>query len=102
MIALRQASLLSAEPGCVLLALALGWRCRVMLAAGGLGRFTLLPPEGWREPRSWALDPLGEFPVEGRSRDALSTPDASVHSEQDSAGITLTGDALQERIRLLP
>ena len=99
---LRTATLHSLDAGCATFALALGWRCRVMLLPGGIGRFSLLPPEGWREPRTWALDPAGEFPLHGRARETLFTPDASVRVLQLADGVTLEAEQLRARISLQP
>jgi len=99
---LRRASLLSMSAGSVELQLERGWRARVSMVAGDIGRFTLLPPEGWREPRTWALDPAGTFPLEGRRRDEVYAPDASAAATQDGAALVLSGASLRARIALEP
>ncbi len=99
---LRRAGLLSMAAGCIELELDLGWRARIMLMAGGIGRFSLLPADGWREPRTWALDPTGEFPLEGRRRDALFAPDAGAAATQDGDALLLAGEQLRARIALEP
>jgi alpha-glucosidase len=101
---LRRATLISAEPGRVELQLPLGWRARVMLVDGaaGIGRFGLVPPQGWREPRTWALDPAGEFPMHGRSRETLFAADATSTVEQAGGTVTLTGAPLRATIALDP
>ena len=38
------------------LQLELGWCARVSIADANTGRVTLLPPDGWREPRTWARE----------------------------------------------
>jgi alpha-glucosidase len=99
---LRRAELLRAEGGCVELRLALGWRARVMLIDAGTGRFSLLPPPGWREPRTWALDPQRVFPLEGRRRDELQATDPAATIVQEAGAITLANARLRARIGLEP
>lgn len=101
---LRQARLLSAQDGCIELALAHGWRARVALVAEGIGRFGLVPPDGWREPRTWALDPTGAFPREGVLRDAVYPPRADVTLAHDAArgAWTLADASLRARVVLDP
>jgi len=99
---LRKATLLSTTPGCIELQLELGWRARVTIVDGHTGRFTLLPPEGFREPRTWALDPTGQYPLEGRRREGLFASDANAVATQDGEGLLLTGTDLRARIALEP
>ena len=99
---LRRATLSSLADGCVELQLERGWRARVMLIDGHTGRTTLVPPEGWREPRTWALDPSGAFPHAGVPRDALFAPDPSARAEQADGELRLTGTHLRARIALEP
>ena len=99
---LRKASLLSLASGCINLQLDHGWRARVTIAGGHTGRTTLLPPDGWREPRTWALDPAGVFPQEGVQRDALFAPDVSAAASQHNGVLHLDGSHLRARIALDP
>jgi alpha-glucosidase len=99
---LRNATLLSMAAGCIELQLERGWRARVAVADGSIGRLSLLPPDGWREPRTWALDPTGAFPLEGRRRDELLAPDAGAAATQDGAALLLSGANLRARIALEP
>jgi alpha-glucosidase len=99
---LRRATLIAASAGAVELQLELGWRARVSIADANTGRVTLLPPDGWREPRTWALDPQGVFPLEGRRRDEIHPPDASATATQDGDAWLLAGENLRARIALLP
>jgi alpha-glucosidase len=99
---LRKARLLSAAPGCIELQLDHGWRLRVSIIDGTVGRSTLLPPDGWREPRTWALDPAGQYPLEGRQRDTLFTPDAGAPATQADGLWWLTGAQLRAAIALDP
>jgi alpha-glucosidase len=99
---LRKATLLAMSPGCIELQLDLGWRMRVTLIDGHSGRFTLLPPEGFREPRTWALDPQQAFPLEGRRRDDLFAPDTAASAAQDGDTLLLEGTHLRARIALDP
>ena len=99
---LRRAELLACEPGRVELNLAHGWRARVTLLAGAVGRFGLLPPTGRREPRTWALDPEARFPLEGRSCEKLFAHDPQTRVEHGPQGVTLVGERLRARIALDP
>ena len=71
-------------------------------AGGGIGRFSLLPPGGWREPRTWALDPSGLYPHEGKQRESLFKPDASATIEKGAGALTLANATLRARIALEP
>ena len=86
---LRKATLVSMAAGLVDLQLERGWRARVMLLDGHTGRVSLLPRDGWREPRTWALDPSGVYPHEGRRRDDLFAPDASASAADEDSAIVL-------------
>lgn len=99
---LRKATLLSMADGAIELQLERGWRARVSMVDGHTGRFTLLPPDGFREPRTWALDPDGTYPLEGRRRDALYAPDATALAGRDGDTLVLTGSHLRARIALEP
>lgn len=100
---LRKAALLQAAPGCIELQLDHGWRLRVSLPDGATGRLTLRPPDGCREPRSWALDPAGVFPLEGRRRETLFEPDAGAPATQQGDGRwLLAGAQLRAHVALDP
>ncbi len=101
---LRTATLVAAEAGRVELQLALGWRVRFTNVEGcAIGRTTLVPPDGFREPRTWALDPAGRFPLEGCRRDALHPHDRGAALTHDGdTRVTLTGEQLRARIALDP
>lgn len=100
---LRRARVLRADAGRVELELGLGWRARVMMIDGGCtGRISLGPPEGWREPRTWALDPSGVFPLEGRRRESLFAPDANAKVEPSAGELILANARLRARITLDP
>lgn len=100
---LRRARVLAIDGGRVELELGLGWRACVMLIDGGcIGRFNLGPPDGWREPRTWALDPSGVFPLEGRRRESLFPPDANATVEQFDGAWMLANATLRARITLDP
>jgi len=104
MIPLRIARVLDTRDGRVLLALERGWRCEVSMPAEGLGRVLWLPPEGLREPRTWAIAPASgdDVPWEGRAR--LSTfegPGAASVATTDS-GLVLTAPTLRAQVRLEP
>jgi alpha-glucosidase len=99
---LRKATLLSMAAGAIELQLERGWRARVTLIDAHTGRVTLLPPDGFREPRTWALDPSGQFPLEGRKRAELFAPDASASATRDGALLLLAGTQLRAHIALDP
>jgi len=104
MIPLRIARVLDTRDGRVLLALERGWRCEVSMPAEGLGRVLWLPPEGLREPRTWAIAPASgdDVPWEGRAR--LSTfegPGAASVATTDG-GLVLTAPTLRAQVRLEP
>jgi alpha-glucosidase len=99
---LRKATLVSMAAGLVDLQLERGWRARVMLLDGHTGRVSLLPPDGWREPRTWALDPSGVYPHEGRRRDDLFAPDASASAADEDSAIVLASAHLRARVALEP
>jgi alpha-glucosidase len=99
---LRKATLRSMADGAIELQLERGWRARVSMVDGHTGRFTLLPPDGFREPRTWALDPDGAFPLEGRRRDALFAPDTTALASRDGDVLVLAGAHLRARIALEP
>jgi alpha-glucosidase len=104
MIPLRQARPRSVADGCIEFQLDRGWCLRVMLVDAHTGRATLLPPDGtFREPRTWALDPQGSWPLEGRRRDTLFVPDASAKATTLADGaLQLEGPQLRARIALDP
>ncbi len=98
----RRAELQHCEPGRAELGLGHGWRARVTLVGDGIGRVSLLPPQGRREPRTWALDPSGEFPLQGRLRETLFAHDTQTYVEHGLDGVSLIGERLRARIRLDP
>ena len=70
---LRAATVVEAAHGRARFALDGGWHCEVTLPAEGVGRVLMHPPDGLREPRTWAIAPLSgdDVPWEGRARTAL-------------------------------
>ncbi|HEY1327589.1 MAG TPA: hypothetical protein VGI14_11665, partial [Casimicrobiaceae bacterium] len=46
-------------PAGVVLALEAGWQCRIFVLDEHLVRVLLLPEQGLREPRTWAIAPGG-------------------------------------------
>ena len=55
---LRGAKVRSTNNGIVELVLVGGWTCQVSMVADGVGRVFFTPPDGLREPRTWAIAPL--------------------------------------------
>ena len=73
MIPLRQATLEASDDGRAVFALEHGWRCEVRLLEAGLGRMLWHPPDGLREPRTWAIATgVDEVPWSGRERVGLA------------------------------
>lgn len=98
---LRVAKLLSADASGISLALGLGWTCRVAIVAEGIGRVLFIPPDGLREPRTWAVrqGELPESPWEGADRLGLF-PNAVGTISGDPGAPTLTGDRLRVHVTL--
>jgi alpha-glucosidase len=100
---LRRASLVSASGSEAVVALGREWRCRVALVAGSYGRVTLLPPDGYREPRTWAIAHRRDVPWEGLARDdATGFPAASCEIREHEDGIEIRGDSIRARLRFEP
>ena len=71
---LRHATLLEASRDVArhVFALEHGWQCQVALLEAGLGRMLWHPPDGLREPRTWAIATgVDEVPWAGRDRVGL-------------------------------
>ena len=100
---LRRATGIEASSTSATLSLERGWQCRVALPAAGLGRLTLIPPEGYREPRTWAIALGREVPWEGRSRDdatGFAMPECEL--VRNDAGIELSSETVSALVRLEP
>ena len=77
-----------------------GWRCEVSLVGAGLGRVLWHPPEGLREPRTWAI---ADAPWQGRDRSALhATAPADVHVVRHADAVTLTSPRLRAVVQIEP
>lgn len=80
-----------------------GWTARVTLPAGRWGRVTLLPPGGYREPRTWAIAPARDVRWEGRQRDDTSDLEPAAGTLVESRdSIELRGAGFGARVRLAP
>lgn len=100
---LRQATCIDSSATRVTLALERGWQCRVALPAEGLGRVTLVPPEGYREPRTWAIAQRREVPWEGRSRDdatGFAAPECELI--EHAGGIELRSETVSAVVHFVP
>jgi len=97
---LRVATLLHVDNGWVTIELPGGWRCRVGIVADGLGRVQFTPPDGLREPRTWAIAPEA-FALEGRPRDAVF-PHSLATAEATPTGATIQTPLLRAVVRLEP
>ena len=104
MIPLRNATLHVAHDSSALFALERGWRCEVRMLESGLGRMLWHPPDGLREPRTWAIATgVDEVPWEGRGRENLAGF-AAGRCEVDDRGdlVVLTAERLRAVVRLAP
>ena len=104
MIPLRTAALHAVHPDGAVFALDRGWRCEVRMLEAGLGRMLWHPPDGLREPRTWAIATgVDEGPWEGREREGLTGFAASECEIGDRAdAVTMTTGRLRAVIRLAP
>jgi len=101
---LRHAHLIETASGRARFALERGWRCDVSIPNEGVGRVLLHPPDGLREPRTWAIAPDSgdDVPWEGRARTALFDDATAASIATIDGGITLATDALRAQVRLAP
>ncbi|MBL8310942.1 MAG: glycoside hydrolase family 31 protein [Burkholderiales bacterium] len=97
---LRVARLQSAQDGWLEVEFDGGWRARIGIVAEGLGRVQFTPPDGLREPRTWAIAPEA-FSIEGRPRDSLF-PSSMAAVATTNAGATIATASLRATIRLEP
>jgi len=102
---LRTATVVEAAHGCARFALEGGWQCEVTLPAEGVGRVLLHPPDGLREPRTWAIAPVSgdDVPWEGRARTALfDAASVDVAVSATDGGVTIGQAELRAVVRLAP
>lgn len=95
---LRAARLKAAQDGWIEVAFDSGWHCRIGIVADGLGRVLFTPPDGLREPKTWALTPQGGGGQERATLFAKSF--ASI--TQSNGKITLISPTVRATIRLEP
>ena len=70
---LLRATLAASDDASAVFALEHGWRCEVRMLEAGLGRMLWHPPDGLREPRTWAIATgVDEVPWAGRERVGLA------------------------------
>ena len=101
---LRQATFEASTDASAIFALEHGWRCEVRLLEEGLGRMLWHPPDGLREPRTWAITTgVEEVPWAGRERVGLAgfAPAACTCDSHDDV-LTLSTPRLRAVIRLAP
>src|SRR3982750_4135034 len=81
-----------------------GWQCRVFVLDAHLMRILLVPPDGLREPRTWAVAPGDvDVPWEGRDRqDNEGFPEAAYRVAEAPDAITVSTSAITLRVRLRP
>ena len=101
---LRIAQIVEVANGCALFALERGWRCEVSMPTESVGRVLWHPPDGLREPRTWAIaSGCGDdVPWEGRARTALFDAATAASVATLDGGVTLTTDTLRAQVRLAP
>src|SRR6187551_1412027 len=103
--ALRTAKLVEAADARAVFALERGWRCELTLLENGLGRVLGHPPEGLREPRTWAIASgiEGDIPWEGRTRGGvLATYARDATVTQEKGFVTIATPSLRAQVRLAP
>jgi alpha-glucosidase len=99
----RQAALHHADADGVVLVLDSGWRCRIAIVAPGIGRMLMLPPEGLREPRSWAIvDGQERDPWQGAGRLTLFANAVPATLTRNANSILLSDALLRVHITLAP
>jgi len=103
---LRVASLLQHSNGCVDVSFTSGWRCRISIVTEGVGRVLFTPPDGLREPRTWAIAPTGHVDAsdtEGQLRTELFPASVgTVVTSANGRSIRIASDTLRADIRLEP
>ena len=99
----RRAVLDRADAHGVSLTLDAGWQARVALVAPGIGRVLLLPPDGLREPHTWAvIDGQARDPWQGAERARLFSAAPAATLMQQAGQITLADTQLRVHITLAP
>ena len=104
----REARLLGADPQGITVALDAGWRCRITLPAEGIGRVLLLPPDGLREPRTWAIAQAQNpaDPWSGADRLQLFAPRTDTTFARSGSGdgdqLTMADAQLRVHVTLAP
>jgi alpha-glucosidase len=88
----------------IALALDAGWQCRILVLADDLIRVLLVPENGLREPRTWAIAPGGsDLPWEGRERlDVSGFESAKFDLGTRAAEVVLRTHAMTVRVQLAP
>ena len=79
---LRKATIESVADGQITLAFEGGWKCAVSIVSDGVGRVLFTPPNGLREPRTWAISPVAPLP---RRERGWGEGDASTQNTLGSA-----------------
>lgn len=90
--------------GGIALSLDAGWQCRVFALAEDLMRVLFVPPDGLREPRTWAIAPDGrDVPWQGCDRlDVAGFTPPKLEVDTDSDLVTLSTGSMKVRARLDP
>ena len=96
---LRKAALVSTDDGRVVVAFDGGWKCAISIVADGIGRVVFTPPDGLREPRTWAIAASFPSPRGG----GVSGGGDGIHAKLEPSPNTLTPPAFAgEGLRLSP
>ena len=104
---LRKASVVSTDGGKISLAFEGGWKCAISIVSEGVGRVLFSPPNGLREPRTWAITPapLHSSPLprgeRGQDRATFFASSIATVSRGDSS-LTLSSAKLRARVTLEP
>lgn len=100
---LRRAEIDSIDQGCISLAFDGGWTCRIAIVSEGVGRVLFVPPEGLREPRTWAiqLEDTEETAWQGSERLKLFRNSIGTVS-RDGETVTLASKLLRVCVSIEP
>jgi alpha-glucosidase len=101
---LHKATLAGHTSSGIALALEAGWQCRLFVLADDLMRVLLVPENGLREPRTWAISPGGrDVPWEGRDRlDVSGFESPKFDVDAGAAEVALRTRAMIVRVQLAP
>jgi alpha-glucosidase len=100
---LRRAAIDAIDQACISLSFEGGWTCRIAIVSEGVGRVLFVPPEGLREPRSWAFEPGQPKGSAWQGAQRLKLfPNSIGTVARDGATLTLASGQLRVRVTLEP